>query len=129
MNGQSGTVPQSREKRISIKIWWEMNVDVKKQYTESKMEKTINTLADTLLHKAKAIKERTMLDRIRDDKYVKCVDNKTNPKDDINLLLHKDGNLINTAAEETCSINICSVLRKCKLSLYLRRKMTDFPYY
>lgn len=35
-----------------------------------------------------------MLGRIRDNKYIKCVGNKTNPKDDISLLLHKDGNLI-----------------------------------
>lgn len=68
-----------------------------------------------------------MLSKFRDNKCVKCVGNKTSPKDDISLLLHRDGNFINTAADETCSINICSALRKHKMSFCLRRKMTDFP--
>lgn len=104
-----------------------MNTDIKRQSTASETEKTINTLPDTLLHKAKAITGKALLGRSRDNKYIKYVGSKTNPKDDINLLLHKGGNLINTAADEVCSINICSVLRRCKKSLYLRRQRMDFP--
>lgn len=62
-----------------IKIWWEMDIDVIKQYKASEMEMVINTLVDTLLNKAKAIIEKSVLGRIRDNKYVKCVGNKTNP--------------------------------------------------
>lgn len=94
---------------------------------KGEMKKTIKTLANMVLHKAKAITEKTILGRIRDNTYFKCVGNKTNSKDDMSLLLHKDDNLINSAVDKTCSINIYSVLRKCKMSLYLRRKMTDFP--
>lgn len=56
-----------------------MDIDVIKQYKASEMEMIINTLVDTLLNKAKAIIEKSMLDRIRDNKHVKCVGNKTNP--------------------------------------------------
>lgn len=47
-----------------------MDIDVIKQYKASEVEIIINTLVETLLNKAKAITEKSMLGRIRDDKYV-----------------------------------------------------------
>lgn len=62
-----------------ILICREMATDAIKQYKASEMQMIINTLIETLLNKAKAIIEKSMLGRIRDNKYVKCVGNKTNP--------------------------------------------------
>lgn len=55
------------------------------------MEMVVNTLIEILLNKAKGTIEKSMLGRIRDNKHVKCVGNKTNPSDNISLLPHKDG--------------------------------------
>lgn len=53
-----------------IKICREIAIDVIKQYKASEVEIIINTLVETLLNKVKAITEKSMLGRIRDDKYV-----------------------------------------------------------
>lgn len=64
-----------------------MNTDIKKQYTESKVEKATHTFAHALLYKAKAITDSGMFGKIRNNKYIKCVDNETNSQDDVSLLL------------------------------------------
>lgn len=64
-----------------------MNTDIKKQYTESKVEKATHTFAYTLLYKAKAITDSAMFGKIRNNKYIKRVDNETNSLNDESLLL------------------------------------------
>lgn len=53
-----------------IKICREMAIDAIKQYKASEMEIIINTLIETLLNKTKGTIEKSMLDRIRDNKYI-----------------------------------------------------------
>lgn len=71
VNCQCGAISQSRKRKATIKICWDVNTDIKKQYTESKVEKATHTFAHALLYKAKAITDSGMFGKIRNNKYIK----------------------------------------------------------